>query len=359
MLIARNIKFYPLSLRDAMAPGKELNFIADSFQIQTSAGDMKLMTDLETWDLLNLAVPTVLEIPERLYGEYGISNTFLDSVMKKYIIQSISKDTLMDKWGISTQPVMFVPSTKHYSWPKGAGKCANRQYSSAILLTTRMTRCAAIAGLGSDNCKNVAVDRDARMKVDELRKSLQDCLDNKIAVYEVVAVMGTTEEGAVDRLTEIIAVRDEFKAKGLSFVVHADAAWGGYFASMIPNELYGSPDQRDLPDYVPQVGLRDDTASELRAMMNADSITIDPHKAGYVPYPAGSLCYRDGRMRYLLTWTAPYINQSTDGESIGVYGVEGRYVKDNSLCAFKDLNTLIANLAQPRLQSTYLTRSLA
>lgn len=142
----------------------------------------------------------------------------------------------------------------------------------------------------------------------------------------VVAVMGTTEEGAVDRLDEIMRMRDEFQEKGLSFVVHADAAWGGYFASMIPIELYDKvkEDKGHLPDFVPQVGLREDTSVQLRAMMHVDSVTIDPHKAGYVPYPAGSLCYRDGRMRYLLTWTVPYLNQGSSGENIGVYGVEGR-----------------------------------
>lgn len=46
------------------------------------------------------------------------------------------------------------------------------------------------------------------------------------------------------------------------------------------------------------------------------------YRSGYIQYPAGGLCYRDGRMRYLVTWTAPVIH-SDAGESIGVYGVEG------------------------------------
>lgn len=168
------------------------------------------------------------------------------------------------------------------------------------------------------------------MKIDELRTALQACLENEQAVLEVVAVMGTTEEGAVDRLKEIVELRTEFEAKGLSFVVHADAAWGGYFASMVPRDIMHR-DPRKLPyesdpDFVPQVRLRKDTVVQLLYLKLADSITVDPHKAGYVPYPAGSLCYKDGRMRYLLTWTAPYIHQSTEGESIGVYGVEGRSV---------------------------------
>lgn len=40
----------------------------------------------------------------------------------------------------------------------------------------------------------------------------------------------------------------------------------------------------------------------------ADSITIDPHKAAYLPYPAGGLYYRDGWMKQLVTWSSPYIS---------------------------------------------------
>ncbi|KAH9842546.1 uncharacterized protein C8Q71DRAFT_699191 [Rhodofomes roseus] len=59
-------------------------------------------------------------------------------------------------------------------------------------------------------------------------------------------------------------------------------------------------------------------------MRYADSITVDPHKSGYVPYPAGGLCYKDERSKYLITWTGPYIDGgASDVESMGVYGLEG------------------------------------
>lgn len=158
-----------------------------------------------------------------------------------------------------------------------------------------------------------------------MKEKLLQCLAEKRAVYEVVAVIGTTEEGAVDRFEEMVAIRDTLQAEGLSFFLHADAAWGGYFASMLPPEV---DDRERMPapaePFVPHVGLRADTEVQLRQLKFADSITIDPHKAGYVPYPAGALCYQDERMRYLLTWTAPYLHQGSEGESIGVYGVEGR-----------------------------------
>ena len=67
------------------------------------------------------------------------------------------------------------------------------------------------------------------------------------------------------------------------------------------------------------------TTEDLFMIRQADSVTIDPHKAAYVPYPAGALCYRDGRMRFLITWTSPYISRgATTATSIGVFGIEGR-----------------------------------
>jgi hypothetical protein len=54
-----------------------------------------------------------------------------------------------------------------------------------------------------------------------------------------------------------------------------------------------------------------------------DSITIDPHKAGYVPYPAGALCYRNRAMRNLVTFTAPYLGGGETEKTVGIYGLEG------------------------------------
>ena len=76
---------------------------------------------------------------------------------------------------------------------------------------------------------SIKVDHGARVDLDDLRSHLQSCLDNEVAVYAVVAIIGSIEEGAVDPLRDIIRLRDEFQAKGLSFLVHGDAAWGGYF----------------------------------------------------------------------------------------------------------------------------------
>ncbi|KAF2702797.1 pyridoxal-dependent decarboxylase domain protein [Pleomassaria siparia CBS 279.74] len=304
---ARNLKFYPLSIRQAL--DGPLSFIAGSFKIKTSQNFEKIFTKLTTWELLNLKPEAVLDIPDRLNNEYGISSKFLEDVLDTFGIQSRGKDSLEREFGITKPAQYIVSNTRHYSWPKGA----------------------AIAGIGSDNVVGVDVDHGARIDVRKLEECLHKHLRDEQAVYAVVAIIGSTEEGAVDPLGEILALHRRFQARGLSFLVHADAAWGGYFASMLPRDyspgmggvLPVDPTGGGISEgFVPDSSLRVETQEDIWWLRHADSITVDPHKAGYIPYPAGGLCYKDGRLKNLLTWTTPYLSQGSS-LNIGVYGVEG------------------------------------
>ncbi|KAL2274477.1 hypothetical protein FJTKL_03152 [Diaporthe vaccinii] len=306
MWAARNLKFYPLSLR--MTLDGPLANVGKTFSVVNCQNKEDLMVNMSTWDLLNLKVETILDLPDRLNRDYGISSKYLEKVMDDYGIQSLGKDAIEKQFGIEKPAQYMLSSTRHYSWPKGA----------------------AIAGIGSQNVVSIAVDHGARIDLSKLEAQLELSLQTQQPVYAVVAIIGTTEEGAVDPLGEIVNMRRRFQARGLSFVVHADAAWGGYFASMLPKDyLPGSKFSGPLPiglgpatGFVPDSGLRPETQEDLWWLRHADSITVDPHKAGYIPYPAGGLCYKDGRMRYQLTWTSPYLSQGST-ESIGIYGVEG------------------------------------
>ncbi|CAL8576841.1 hypothetical protein XPA_002707 [Xanthoria parietina] len=277
--------------------------------METCGGAKKLFKDLSKWELLNLKVSTVLEIPDRLSIDFGISSTFLQDTMEQYGIQSVGLGPLERQYDID-QPIQYMlSSTRHYSWPKGG----------------------AIAGIGSHNVVGIPPDIEARLDLNALDERLQASLEKQQAVYAVVAIIGSTEEGAVDPLSGILELRRKYQAQGLSFVVHADAAWGGYFASMVPKDFKpGDPKNAEPPKqtgkgdgFVPDASLRVETQEDIYAMRDADSITVDPHKAGYIPYPAGSLCYRDEKMRFLVTWTAPVIARAGTSESIGIYGVEG------------------------------------
>ncbi|CAG8657740.1 6720_t:CDS:2, partial [Scutellospora calospora] len=284
----------------------QLSFIGKSFTVELANGlENKLLKDCTPWELLNLKPTTVLDIPERLFQKYGITSQFLQASLNDYTIQTVGKDYLEQKFGITKPSLYFASSTHHYSWPKGC----------------------AIVGIGSGNLKSIPVDDAARMDIKELDKKLAKCVKNQQAVYAVVAIMGSTEQGACDPLTDIVALRDRYQRRyGLSFAIHADGAWGGYFRTMLVEPPNNSPsldsrsNERDT--LVPMLSLNPYTQKHLYSLKDCDSITIDPHKSGYIPFPAGGLCYRDQRMRYLVTWTSPVVTRPKE-ESIGIYGVEG------------------------------------
>lgn len=120
--LARNLKFYPLALRNAVKDFGPLSFIGDTFVVETCRGPKRLFKDLSKWELLNLKVDTVLQIPDRLSVEHGISSKFLQETMKKYGIQSVGLGPLERQYDID-QPIQYMLcSTRHYSWPKSGGE---------------------------------------------------------------------------------------------------------------------------------------------------------------------------------------------------------------------------------------------
>jgi hypothetical protein len=171
---------------------------------------------------------------------------------------------------------------------------------------------------------DVPVDADARMNVSELRRILDRCLEEERPVYTVVAVIGSTEESAIDPIKDVLALRKEFRNKGLEFTVHADAAWGGYHASVVRDDF-------DMPEPLagfkavppPAMPLSRYVTEQFGVLGDADSITVDPHKSGYIPYPAGALCYRNAAMRDLVTFSAPVVFHGDAEPTVGIYGVEG------------------------------------
>ena len=93
--------------------------------------------------------------------------------------------------------------------------------------------------------------------------------------------------------------------KGLNFSIHADAAWGGYFCSM----LRAQPESSPMPTakqtgFVPEMYLSSYVHEQLSALHHCDTITVDPHKSGFCPYPGGAICYRDRKMNSFLSITS-------------------------------------------------------
>jgi glutamate/tyrosine decarboxylase-like PLP-dependent enzyme len=99
--------------------------------------------------------------------------------------------------------------------------------------------------------------------------ALADCLRSE-NVGTVVATIGTTGLGAVDAVDEIVPLARAHGAR-----VHADAAYGGFFALAA---------RHDPPLVAP---------APFAALAACDSIVIDPHKRGLQPYGCGTVLFRD------------------------------------------------------------------
>lgn len=52
---------------------------------------------------------------------------------------------------------------------------------------------------------------------------------------------------------------------------------------------------------------QEELCSAFIAFPKADSITVDPHKMGYVPYPCGVVAFKNDRVRHFILQRAPYI----------------------------------------------------
>ena len=128
----------------------------------------------------------------------------------------------------------------------------------------------------------VAADASGRMDLDALEDELR-----KGDVGTVVATMGTTALGTVDPLPEILALRDRY-----GFRLHLDAAYGGYF------RLIAHGTDADALD--------SETMAAFRAMDQADSIVVDPHKHGLQPYGCGCVLFRDPAVGRFYKHDSPY-----------------------------------------------------
>jgi glutamate/tyrosine decarboxylase-like PLP-dependent enzyme len=305
MWAARNLKHYPLALAAALKKDKLLK-PARGVEIRLPNGKRGKLVSLTTWQLLNLCADDVLAMPTRLQNEYGIDPTYLGNVLENYSIQDLGFTAFERKYlKKSPPPALIGPGTMHYSWPKAA----------------------ALLGLGKENLINIPLDLDARMEIGVLNAQLEACLRAQRPVIMVVAVLGSTEESAADPIDEILELRKKFRKRGLEFPIHVDAAWGGYFASVLRRTEHVPPfdetDAKHTRQYTPEMVMNSHVERQYKALPHVDSITIDPHKSGYQPYPAGALCYRNSAMRNLVSFTAPVVYHGGIDPTVGVYGIEG------------------------------------
>ncbi|MFT6628823.1 MAG: glutamate/tyrosine decarboxylase-like PLP-dependent enzyme [Flavobacteriales bacterium] len=266
-----------------------------------------------TWQLANVSMDDVMPLRSATHTaafEQGGRALLaeLHEAVEAHRIETMGAVDFYAHHGVQ-QPVLVAPISAHYSW----------------------SRAAKLTGIGTRHI--VKVDVDERMRLDSaaLNETLSRLQAAQTPVLGCICVYGTTEFGSLDPVHAVVEARDRFGEQGLAFGVHVDAAWGGYMSSVfrLPSgELRDKTEMRESFRYFPS----DEVFAATAALGDVDSITVDPHKLGFMPYPAGALVFREREWARLQTEGAPYVFDDAGSaqiepplalEHLGKYVLEG------------------------------------
>ncbi|HDN65436.1 MAG TPA: tyrosine decarboxylase [Methanosarcinales archaeon] len=258
----------------------------------------ELVEGMDDWQLLNLPTGKILDLVSK-----AKEAEVFEAVRERSVRGTGMQSGKLGK--------LLVPQSKHYSW----------------------TKAADVLGIGQANMVYVQVKENYRMDIDVLRATIDKFVSEKTPILGVVTVAGTTEEGAIDEVHEVVKLRDEYEKAGISFYIHVDAAYGGYMRSVFLDENDRFMDFDDLKERLHDGGILHkeidwpsrDVYDAYKAMAEVDSITLDPHKMGYVPYAAGGVALKDKRAIDLISYFAAYVFEKTEDNPmlLGSYIMEG------------------------------------
>ena len=166
-----------------------------------------------------------------------------------------------------------------------------------------IARNAALLGIGERSVVPIETDNRGRMRPDKAAQALSRIDDHDEIPMALVATAGTTDHGAIDPLRELAALAAR---RGTWF--HVDAAYGGGLL------LGGTAEDQD------------NTHHELASLSSADSITLDLHKLGWQPIPAGVFLVRRAAALRTLEKRVAYLNP-LDDEQAGFPSLLGRSLR--------------------------------
>jgi glutamate/tyrosine decarboxylase-like PLP-dependent enzyme len=157
---------------------------------------------------------------------------------------------------------------------------------------TWVQKAADMTGIGTDNIRWILTGKDLAMDIEILRNQIRADREAGDRPFLVIGTAGSVSTGAIDNLTEIAKICRE---EDLWF--HVDGAYGG-FAAMLP-----------------------DASPELRALSQADSVAVDPHKWLYAPLEAGCALVRDPeKLREAFAYHPPYYHFGVEAINYLDYG---------------------------------------
>jgi aromatic-L-amino-acid decarboxylase len=184
-------------------------------------------------------------LPAGSFGSLTPGGTLANTTGLKVGLAAMIPESVADGlWGLPQRPACYASAEAHFSIEKSAN----------------------VLGLGSrGGLRRVPVDGASRVDVTALRRMIVEDRAAGLRPFAVVGVAGVTSNGVIDPLE---ALADLAAAEGLWY--HVDAAYGA--GALLSDAL----------------------RPRFAGIERADSVTVDPHKWWYLPYPCGAILFRDG-----------------------------------------------------------------
>lgn len=223
--VARTVKFLPLAIRDSALPLIKDDKIA-SFRL--GPDDQRKIGSVSHQELMLLSPTQCFLLLDQYLQHVATAFNQHDSLQKRtsqawehlrtseYHVGANGMRKVLTEF----QPIIYLTGAAHYSLRKaldilglGEGCVQIIKMTPAFRMDVRDLACKIRADLKTLGAEHATVPRRVP--------------------FAVVPVCGTTEEGAVDPIADIVKLRQELEHTArASFWLHIDAAWGGYIRSL-------------------------------------------------------------------------------------------------------------------------------
>lgn len=177
---------------------------------------------------------------------------------------------------------VLVPNSKHYSWLKAV----------------------SLLGLGDVNFIGIKLTAEGKMSIPDLKIKISELKEQDIPIMMIVSILGTTELGLCDQVDKIQELLFDYEKNNYFFWHHVDAAYGGYFATAINKNENKNNQQQGLY-------LTKEVENSFKALKYVQSITVDPHKLGYIPYACGAIITKNSDHYKVSAFEAKYLQSPT------------------------------------------------
>ncbi|KAM9978918.1 hypothetical protein ACTFIY_012668 [Dictyostelium cf. discoideum] len=324
------VKFIPVAIKNALL--NEIDLI-DSKNLLITLVDgktNKLLIECTNWELSNLSGDLSVKLPYQISLECNLPIENVYEIIKRYHLCSLGTYQFFVDNQINL-PVYLIPASAHYCFKKAV----------------------CLIGLGSANIKLIKIEPNGRMNLNQVKIIIKNCIENQTPIINIISILGSTQEYGVDNIDEIVSIRNKVRRDfNFNFEMHVDGAFGGYSLSCIrdnfqlknplddqllfPNNFENEQNnQNEIDSFDPELIISNYVKKQLHACKFVDSITLDGHKSGYLPFSNSTICYRNSKYKDILTLAPVYVEGGKKNIPIcGAFGIEGSRPGHSSIAGY-------------------------